>query len=553
MYLKRRRGSIMLVIVILSVFFIFALGVLFRSSGERKHVKQMHKHQSAEKVAMSGINWAEGQLLKERWYANTFKKGKINKGNISFGKKALDFPNNGGSVTVVCQDVANRIPLWDIDGDFRKYGGLEGTVNDVSIANLGMKELWLLHHIDVYSLANYDGKQCLIYGRFIMSPEPALNGNSTDGIKYSNKNMNPYRLSMIAPEKTNTGYEVKKYTVKKLVRTRQAVNANTVLVELTADNGEIIKLSPPCTGKATNLISGSDCTPGTTICIIDKQPRSRRGKTAITQTLKKMVRITKIDLGLFPNFDINNLAHRGAISTYIEQLSDIYMKNYVAHNILQNKITKLSISSIPENMSASELLNTFPPHVQTMTRDRTKNEFLAAYISNFVAPGCPLERADLVKKQAYLKLAHEPTQPPRKLVADLQKLGRLDALNSRPRADRRLYKPRLRRDEFKSLLADNTTIRTSEYAKRLTGLDDAARNINIVENLDSNGVVTSTNVSVQKIRKEYSFVDPVNVYTVGMNDLVAFAEKYFSTQNSDFPKEEYRTLDHIEKGHLAQK
>ena len=62
MTLKRSSGSIVVVIVILGVFFLFAMGVLFHSSGERKHVRTMQQHQSAERVAMSGIDWAEGEL-----------------------------------------------------------------------------------------------------------------------------------------------------------------------------------------------------------------------------------------------------------------------------------------------------------------------------------------------------------------------------------------------------------------------------------------------------------------------------------------------------------
>lgn len=536
----------MVVIVLLGVFFIFAMALLFHSSGERKSVKQLVSHQTAEMVALSGIDWAEAQLLKGRWYGKPFTRG-VHKGRKTYGIKTIAMPN-GGEVTVVCQDVPRRKPLWDIDLLINR-----GREDEVNIGNIGMQELWLLHHIDVYSLGTYNGKKCLIYGRFAMSPEPALNDNSTDGLKYKMPGLNPFDNIISVPEQTESGRMASEYKVTKLsARNNQSVNMNSIIAVLTESNsGETVEVRPYGVGRVKDIAlrQGETCRPGDLICKIEKNSSRANGIPLKTKTLKKMVRITKVPLGLFPDFDITELADRGSVSNYINQISDAFLINSVAHASLEKKVANMSISSLPEKIDANKLFRAFPTDVINMTRERAQNMFIKQYISNFTPPGCKWENKEKVKKYAYLQLAHSNVPPKASVYRELQEIGRLDALDTVPRKNSAYFTPRIAGDQYIKLLlgGNNYNIPTSSFMRKLSGLDDAARNINV--KLDSSGAplpASTGNPQITKIRKKYTYVDPVDKFTVEMEDLIAFAEKYYSSADSEFPKEETRTVDHTD-------
>ena len=164
--MNRKGSAIAIAIILGTVFFIAVSALLQHSSGEMKHVKAISAVKKAELLAISGIDWAESQLRVNRWYGTDFVPYEQNKGkHDTCGIKELTpFGSNEGTVTVICEDVANKTPGHNM---------------------YGMQQIWFLHHINVYALGEFENQKCLVYGRYIISPEPILNSKSTDGAGFA--------------------------------------------------------------------------------------------------------------------------------------------------------------------------------------------------------------------------------------------------------------------------------------------------------------------------------------------------------------------------------
>ncbi len=542
---SKRGSSIFMVLAMLGVFFTMVMGLLRHSSGEMRHVKQQIGHQSAELIALSGIDYAESRLRKGRWYQQPFSKTG-SKGRPTYTIESVTPPGGEGTLTIACQDVARKTPVGDL---------------------LGMQQLWLLHHIDVFSLGEYAGKKCLIYGRFIISPEPALNSDSTDGLIYSDMSYNPYRSSVRLPEpKTpnpNAEYSLSKYNVY----IGQSVDLNTIVAEVDAIDGsqKNIPIFASSHGKvaALSLKKGDACKPGDTLLEIEKTPAS--GKPGSLKTLKKMVRITKIDPGLFPKFDINNLSDRLAVAEYVAQSSNAYLLNFVAHKGLEESVEKLKNDELPSKMSSKDLLSLFPPDITNTSRERAENLFLTYLLQNFAPPGADWEKKDLAGRQAFLQLDHVKTKPPQEMVDFLSKNGIKWTLDSKPRLDERFYAPKMYRGEFLKLLSPKFNLPVSQFVEQLSWLEDATRSFDVQVNENGFGESSTVKendssiyivkedadpypikVEVQKVKKAYSYVDPVNDFAIQMQDLIDFFRKYYSSSESEMPKEPKRQLAHID-------
>lgn len=544
--IKEKKGSsIFMVLALLGVFFTMVMGLLRLSSGEMRHAKQQIGHQSAEIIALSGIDYAESRLRKGRWYQQPFSKDG-SKGRPTFTVESLTPPGGEGSLTIACQDVARKTPATNL---------------------LGMQQLWLLHHVDVFSLGEYAGKKSLIYGRFIVSPEPALNSDSTDGLIYSDAGYNPYKVNMRVPE-PNIGDPAAEFVVKKYkVFIGQKVDLNTIVAELDAVDGSqtSVPVFASSHGKIAglNLKQGDGCKAGDVLLTIEKTPAS--GGAGSLKTLKKMVRITKIDPGLFPKFDINNLSDRLAVAEYVAQSSNAFLMNFVAHQGLEQAVDKLKHKNIPAQMSDKDLLSLFPPDITNMSRERAENAFITYLLQNFAPPGSNWDKRDQANREAYLQLDHVKTSPPKEMVDFLNKNGIKWTLDSKPRIDERYYNPKMFKGEFLKLLSPKFNLPVSQFIEQISWLPDATRSFDVQQNENGFGessTVKETDssiyivkedaepypikVEVQKIKKAYSYVDPVNDFAIQMQDLVDFFRKYYSSSDAEMPKEPKRYLAHID-------
>lgn len=545
MKFSRKGSSIFMVLAILAVFFTMAMGLLRHSSGEMRVAKQQIGYQSADIIALSGIDYAENRLRKNRWYQKPFSKDG-SEGRPTFVIENLTPPGGEGKLTIACQDVAKKTPATNI---------------------FGMQQLWLLQHIDVFSLGEFAGKKSLVYGRYIISPEPALNSDSTDGFIYTNANLNPYMENVQLPE-PKSGNLSAAYILKKiLVYSGQKVNLNTIVALVDAEDGSAtgIPVYSSSHGKVTSIVlaKGETCLPGDVLLTLEKKPSS--GSAASLKTLKKMVRITKIDLGLFPDFNLESLSDRIAVSEYVAQSSDAYLLNFVSHKGLKDAVGNIKNQNLPEKLSSKDLLALFPPDINNVTKERAENLFLTYLLQNFVPPGANWEKKDKAMKEAFLQLDHIKTAPPKDMVDFLSKNGIQWTLNSKPRVDERYYAPKMYKGRFLQLLSPKFNLPANQFVEQLSWLRDATRAFDIQEKEDGFGENSTIKenetsiyivkndadphpikVEVQKIKKPYSYVDPVNDFTIQMQDLVEFFRKYYSSSDTDLPKEDKRYLAHID-------
>ena len=544
--LKRKGSTVAAAFILGIVFFIAISALLQHSSGEMKHTRAISAVKKAELLSMSGIDWAESQLRKERWYGSDFEPYKRNEGKHStFGvKKLKPFGSEEGSVTIVCEDVANKTPGANAHG---------------------MQKIWYLHHINVFSLGEYEGQSCLIYGRYIISPEPILNSKSTDGADFvSPENGATGLLSVSVPVAKANDEEITDFIVKKIeVSESEDVDINSVVAVLISQkNPDMeIKVKPTSYGRVEEIRyrEGELCKSGDNLVFLKKEI-SVGDAVVSPKTLKKMVRVTKIPLEIWKTLDIEDINDRFALSQYINGLSDAYLQNFIAHSSLQESLKKTGSDKFDDKLSAEEVLKLFPAHITSTTKNRAENMFLAHMIKNFTAPTGTWEQKEKALESTMLKLDHpKSTKPPVELVNWLNDLHLEHLLNTKPRRDARYYEPKMKNDEFMELLRPHLNEPSSEFIKTLSELPDASRVFNIDEGdyeeskyeENENGIEIvmpdkGVKVSVEKVTKAYTFVDPANGFAIEMNDLLAFVKKYYDDDGSMAPRENVRRNEHID-------
>ena len=547
-----RKGSAIAIAVIMgTVFFLAVSALLHHSSGELKHVKAISAVKKAELLALSGIDYAESQLRVERWYGTDFVPYKKSIGeHNSCGIEVLTpFGSGEGKVTVVCEDVANKTPGENM---------------------FGMQKIWFLHHINVYALGEYDNQKCLVYGRYIISPEPILNSKSTEGAgfaspEYGTPGAVPVTVTSSFVDRKNAIVPITDYIVKELkVFEGDKVDANTVVAILNPVNvtDHSIKVFPHTFGTVVDVKvqEGQTVKAGDNIVILKKTINSG-GNDVSMRTLKKMVRITKIPPDIWQGLDIYNRNDRYTLSQYITGISDAFLQNFVAHPTLEKSIKSLGDKKLDKKITSAYVFEKFPLSYTSTTRERAENSFLAHMIKNFTAPGGTWEKKEEALNKTYLELDHpKTTKPPADLVNWLNELNLQHLLNTKPRLNNRYFDPKMKGDEFMNLINPHLNQSPDEFIKELSQLPDASRMITIEEGDFGDTYVNESDenhikiidpdkkirVTVDKITKKYTFVDPVSNFAIEMNDLMAFIKKYYDDENCESPREEVRRNEHID-------
>lgn len=546
--MKRHGSAIMVAVILGSVFFVVVSGLLRYSSSEMKHVKAISASRKAELLALSGIDWAESELRKGRWYQEEFRPyEKVVGVHPTHGVKELyPFGSDEGKVTIVCEDVANAVPGSNIRG---------------------MQRLWYLHHINVYALGEYDNSKALVYGRYIISPEPALNSKSTEASQYESPEYGIPNADALRILSANVnGNDVNEFVVKKIhASTGMGIDINSIVATLepVSDPGSEISLRPQVSGKINEikLEEGQTCRAGDTFAVIERQIMTAGG-VAASRTLKKMVRVTKIDPKIWHDLSILDRNDRFALSQYISGLSDSFLQNFVSHAALDTAIKNLGNNKLDSQIKAEDLLGKLPADITNTTRDRAENTFLAYMIQNFTVPGGTWERKEKSLDTTYLELDHpRTTQPPADLVDWLRDLNLSFLLNTKPRMDARYFEPKMKQGEFLKLLQPEFNVSPNEFIQSLSQLPDASRYIDIEEGdyensppvfretEDSIEIVKpekKVRVTVEKFTKNYTFVDPETGFSIGMGDLMSFLRKYYDDTGTESPREDVRTLEHTD-------
>ena len=545
--MKRKGSAIATAIILGTVFFIAVSALLHYSSSEMRHIKAISAVKKAELLALSGIDWAESQLRVKRWYGTEFVPYKHNKGkHDSYGTQYLTpFGEDEGSVTIICEDVANKTPGYNM---------------------YGMQKIWFLHHINVYALGEYENQKCLVYGRYIISPEPILNSTSTEGAGFESPQYGaPGAVGVSAIKTIVNGKEVTNFVVKEIkVAEHDNVNINTVvaIVNPIDDPDRNIEVRPTTFGTVAEIKAkkGQTCRAGDNLLILSKSIDA--GGTSVSmKTLKKMVRVTKIPPEIWKDLDIDLINDRFAISQYISGISDAYLQNFVAHASLEKSLKNIGDEKFDNKLSASEVLSKFPVNFTSTTRNRAENTFIAYMIKNFTAPGGTWDRKEKALDETFLKLDHERTEPPQEYLDWLDNLGLTQILNTKPRLNSKYFDPKMKNDEFMNLLHPHLNQPSSEFIANLSQLPDASRFVNIqegdfsdespsyIENENGIHIIDpdkGVKVDVQKITKKYTFVDPESNFAIEMTDLLSFIKKYYDDDGSLPPREETRTNEFID-------
>lgn len=531
-----RRGSAIFMAIIMGiVFFMVVSSLLHYLSGERRQVKHVIGKKQAELLAISGIDWAEQELRQRRWYQEPWGTSVTGGGRPSSGLSELTpFGPGMGKVTVVCEDVPARVPATNIRN---------------------MQQLWLLHHINVFSLGEFGDSRCLLYGRFIMSPEPALNDDSTDAVIFADEGTNPGQVAVKLPESGGERFKVTQI----LCQTGSRVDINQVLIRMAAvsDPSRTVELRPPAHGtvRSVRCAVGDTVSSRDTLVVLGKDGSGGAGRT-----LKRMVRVTRIDAQPWANFDITDFEDRHALSEYIGVLSEVYLLNYGARPDLQKAAEANRSGGLPKEMTPEEFLQRFPAGVRNTSQDRAENEFLADLLRRFTLT--PAKNWPEAVKKLALQLDHPRMDVPPDLRQTLQELGLLNLRDSAPRRDPRLYQPRIPMDEYLDLLRPVFNDDPENFIRKLSELPDASRWIEVLKDPKygkrpaskketSKGIQIvkpedESRITVSKVPKPYDFVDPTSGYQGRVEHVLGFIRKYYSDIGSVLPREPVRNLEFLD-------
>lgn len=130
---------------------LFLAPMLFFSGSQTRSLQVEGQAWHARYLARAGLEAAGDRLRKERWYGETDVVG-----SLTSAEAGLAGP---GSFHVVCEDTRIFSPE----------------------EQAGFQSLPLVHHVDVFSRGEEDGRSVVGYAAFILNPAPELAGKATDG------------------------------------------------------------------------------------------------------------------------------------------------------------------------------------------------------------------------------------------------------------------------------------------------------------------------------------------------------------------------------------
>ena len=177
-----REGGFAIAVAVIGLI-LLGIGVfamLFFSGSQSRSLQHDLAQWQARENAMSGLKIAGEKLREGRWYGGGSLVGNL-----------IDKIGGGGYV-VVCEDMrrflSERVTYQGKDYD----------------------KLALLDRVDVFSRGHCGKRTSVLYARFIMCPEPAFMGKSTDGL--------------VKPKGPGTNLVETKDTLKRLVRITELTN-----------------------------------------------------------------------------------------------------------------------------------------------------------------------------------------------------------------------------------------------------------------------------------------------------------------------------------------
>lgn len=467
-----KRGiAIPTALVFISVLFVFLVAMMNTSSHEMANVKQFYEKKRAEYLAYSGLNWAEAKLSSKRWWVNDgFDPTKKVSRPTGCAEVKEFFGSGNGKAYIIAEEFesANPSPVK------------------------GYTQVQRLDHIRIFSIGEYKDQRVLVYGKFIMSPEPFLNSDSTEGAETQTSVATENGDVLIeVPQPWSQDGPVPEFLIVKEIRAAvgDKVDPNSILAVLGPHPDDPVQITmtwdvkAPAFGTLTKVnytngqqIKGRDIFGE---CTDELMVSSRSNKT-----LKKMVRVTKIMDRAITDLDLTDFdIRRTKLDKYIKELSDQYVVNF-AKNLpftesLESSFNSPPLGPVVKREEIIKRLSAVPPKsgfsVQT-----AGNKFMDDMLEKWVMGGLSAPQREKFPAASEYHLAIGKSQPRIEIIEVLAHFGRLGEITTRPQRNPELYKLNST-ERYKSQMDLSTANKTAEeFIHDAAFLADAAKKITIV-------------------------------------------------------------------------
>lgn len=382
----------------------------FYSQSELKMVKSLLGKTTSEYAAFSGLMYSYEKLCREgRWYQpgmDSLTQRGLKWKNAWTGmpdSEPMPFASSDSMKVTLFLDEAKAKDKWNLPRSAKK------------LVNQG-QGFELLDHIKVLALGESGGEKSLIFGKYIMMPEPLLNSNSTKGgadDPPGEPEQGEYivRVPPIHSEKTGYGAKVEPgYIWSQDINLTQRCKIKTVLAAagqkvrmedyvLTMntewDDGSTKgwatqepKLRARYDGKVKQVLvkPGDIVKPGDPLVIIVKDIQQKSTQFP----LQKMVRVTRIPPEIYRDLNLSKIEDRYKVYEYVGKVRDEYLKNY---NAIQDGNLDNKVSSVLETINSGEPRKTvkeselgFPDVKAAGNIEDGGSQFVENLLHNFVPP-----------------------------------------------------------------------------------------------------------------------------------------------------------------------
>lgn len=347
------------------------------STGEMRSVKNLLGKTTGEYGAYSGLIWAYEKLCREgRWYQPDGTS--IENRGQSWRNTWSGAPDLKGEDAV---DPSLKVTVHIDEVPSDKVVQLpKKTVN-------GGKGLQLLDHLKLLSVVEAGGEKTVLFGKFIMMPEPLLNSNSVRGNFVEEDPVDPeqeYVVRVPTIKKQKTGYGAKiepgyiwsqdcdltdRVMIKSvLVAAGQSVKMEDYVVTMNTEwkEGETTGWAtqePKMRARFDGVVAdvrvkvGDIVREGDELCTIKKKPVQKSTQFP----LLKLVRVMKIPVDFARSLDLSKPADRLKAYEYVAKQKEEYLSNFAAATNKDNlksvvdKMTALNQGKPRETLDEKEL------------------------------------------------------------------------------------------------------------------------------------------------------------------------------------------------------
>ncbi|KAF1083046.1 MAG: hypothetical protein GQF41_0813 [Candidatus Rifleibacterium amylolyticum] len=471
--MQKRGIAVPTALVLITVLLGFFVAMMNFSSHEMHNVKLFYEQKRAEYLAYSGLNWAEVKLQGKRWWVSGGFDPTKKISRATGGAAVHEFFGSGNGKTYIIAEEfesANPSPVK------------------------GYSKVQRLDHIRVISIGEYKDQRVLVYGKYIMSPEPFLNSDSTEGAEtQTTATTEEGKVAITVPEPWSQDGPVPELMIVESINVGvgSKVNPNVILATLAAHPSDPVQITmtwdikAPAFGTLTkvNFAVGQPIRARDLFgeCTDELMVATRSNKT-----LKKMVRVTKVIDRSITDLDLTDFAvRRNKLDAFIKKLSDEYVVNY-AKNLPHIDQLESSFGSPPlgNTVKQEEVLRRLSavPGNSSIPVFTAGNKFMEDMLEKWTMPGLTAPQREKFPGMSEYHLAIGKSQPRAEIMEVLAHFGRLGDIVTRPQKNPELYKL-TSTERYKSTMGISDFSKPSDqFVHDATFLQDAAKKITITFN-----------------------------------------------------------------------